>query len=197
MKENIRSAIDDAVRAVALLKEPEALAFIEEVSFLLGNCFQEGGKVLVAGNGGSLCDGVHFAEELTGIFREKRKALPAIALADPGHLTCIGNDLGFEWVFSRGVEAFGKPGDIFFALTTSGNSPNILHATEKAKELGLKTVAFLGKGGGAMRGRADLEIIIDGFTTSDRIQEAHMTALHIIVEMVEVCLSQEIQLGVR
>jgi len=120
-------------------------------------------------------------------FRKPRKALPAIALSEPGHITCIGNDLGYEWVFARGVEAFGRPGDIFIGLTTSGNSPNIVKAIETAERLGLTTIAFLGKGGGKLKGQADLELLIEGFSTSDRIQEAHMAAMHIIIEMVETC----------
>ena len=141
--------------------------------------------MLIAGNGGSLCDASHFAEELTGIFRKKRRALPAIALSDPGHLTCVGNDLGFEHVFARSIEAYGKKEDLFIGLTTSGNSPNMILAFERAKELGLTTLAFLGKGGGELKGYADLELIIEGFETSDRIQEAHMTAIHIMIELIE------------
>ena len=118
-------------------------------------------------------------------FRNAREALPAIALSDPGHLSCVANDLGFEKVFARGVEAFGNPGDIFVALTTSGNSPNITEALGQAKELGLKTIAFLGKSGGALKGQADLEWVVSGFEYSDRVQEAHMAAIHIIIEMVE------------
>ncbi len=128
---------------------------------------------------------MHFAEEMTGQFRSKRAALPAIALADPGHLTCVGNDMGFDAIFSRGIEAHGKPGDIFIALTTSGNSSNLFSAVKMAKEKELFTVAFLGKTGGAMKGMADLEWIVSGFPFSDRIQEAHMAAIHIIIESVE------------
>ena len=128
---------------------------------------------------------MHFAEELTGIFRAKRKALPAIALSDPGHLTCTANDLGYEGVFSRAVEALGRPGDIFISLSTSGNSSNLLHAVPTAKQMGLKTISFLGKQGGKLKGSSDLEWTVEGFIFSDRIQEAHMTAIHIIIEMVE------------
>ena len=104
------NSIDAAVDAVSRLRQPHALVFIEQAAEMLADCFRSGHKVIVAGNGGSLCDAVHFAEELTGIFRSPRQALPVIALSEPGHLTCVSNDLGFEWVFSRGVEAFGKPG---------------------------------------------------------------------------------------
>ena len=182
---SILEAVEDGVRAIEYLKRQESIQFILDAAKKIIECFQKGGKLLIAGNGGSLCDAMHFAEELTGFFRDKRKALPAIALSDPGHLTCVGNDVGYESVFSRSVEALGKPGDIFIGLTTSGNSVNIIEAMSIAKERGLGTIAFLGKTGGKLKGVADLEWIIEGFRYSDRVQEAHMTAIHIIIEMVE------------
>ncbi len=185
MQGHILQAVEDGVRAIEFLKRPESITFIESAAHKIAACFKEGGKLLIAGNGGSLCDAMHFAEELTGQFRHKRKALPAIALSDPGHLTCTANDLGYEGVFSRAVEAYGKPGDIFISLTTSGNSPNILEAVPMAKSMGLSTISFLGKEGGKLKGLSDLEWIVGGFTYSDRVQEAHMTAIHIIIEMVE------------
>lgn len=185
MQKKILDSIHDCIRALQQLQEPHALAFINEASTALADCFQRGGKVIIAGNGGSLCDASHFAEEFTGYFRKARRALPAIPLSEPGHLTCTANDRGFEWVFARGVEAYGKPEDIFIGLSTSGNSLNIIKAFVQAKAQGLQTIAFLGKGGGKTRGVADLELIIEGFQTSDRIQEAHMAAMHIIIEMVE------------
>ncbi|WP_068471141.1 D-sedoheptulose-7-phosphate isomerase [Candidatus Protochlamydia phocaeensis] len=188
MQNNLLQAIDDCIRAVEQLKLPSSLLFMQQAAAVLADCFQKGNKVILAGNGGSLCDAAHFAEELTGFFRQSRRALPAIALSEPGHLTCTANDQGFEWVFSRGVEAYGKPGDVFIGLTTSGNSPNIIKAFEQAQQQGLKTIAFLGKGGGRLKGVADLELIIEGFATSDRIQEAHMAAIHLIIELVELFL---------
>jgi D-sedoheptulose 7-phosphate isomerase len=185
MRQEIEQAVADALRAIAYLQHPESLSFIEKASAWIATCFSKGGKVLIAGNGGSLCDAMHFAEELTGVFRKRRKALPAIALADAGHLTCTGNDLGFEEIFARGVEAYGQPGDILIALTTSGNSPNIHRAVFCAKEMGLMTIAFLGKTGGKLLGVSDLEWTVSGFLYSDRVQEAHMAAMHIIIEMVE------------
>lgn len=185
MKSTCLQSVKDAIAAITQLEKTESLLFIEEAAIQIATCFIKGNKVIVAGNGGSLCDGAHFAEELTGQFRKPRKALPVISLSDAGHITCVANDYGFESVFSRGVEAYGKPEDIFVGLTTSGNSPNIIKAIETAKELGLYTIAFLGKGGGQLKGVADLELCIDGFSTSDRIQEAHMTAIHIIIEHVE------------
>lgn len=185
MKDLILQSVDDAIRAANYLKAEESLLFIEKASKEIAECFKRGGKILIVGNGGSLCDAMHFAEELTGQFRKKRKALPAIALSDPSHMSCVGNDMGFEMVFARGVEAFGQPSDILISLTTSGNSPNILAALLQAKEKGLLTISFLGKTGGAMKGLSDLEWIVPDFRFSDRIQEAHMAAIHIIIEMVE------------
>lgn len=185
MEKQIVQAVEDGIRAIQFLKEPYSVAFMKSAAHLIADCFKQGGKLIIAGNGGSLCDAMHFAEELTGVFRHKRRALPAIALSDPGHLTCTANDLGYEGVFSRGIEAFGKPGDIFVSLTTSGNSPNLLHAVPVAKSMGMKTIGFLGKTGGKLKGQNDLEWMVGGFPFSDRIQEAHMTAIHIIIEMVE------------
>jgi D-sedoheptulose 7-phosphate isomerase len=185
MQEKILQAVDDGVRAIEFLKKPESLVFIQNAARVISDCFRNGNKLLIAGNGGSLCDAMHFAEELTGIFRHKRKALPAIALSDPGHLSCMANDVGYHDVFSRAVEALGREGDVFVALTTSGNSQNLIHAVEMAKAMGLKTISFLGKTGGKLKGVSDLEWIINGFSYSDRIQEAHMTAIHIIIEMIE------------
>ncbi len=185
MKEDIHKAVDDGIKAIEFLRLPQSIAFIETASDWIVDCFEKKGKLLIAGNGGSLCDAMHFAEELTGFFRQKRKALAAIALSDPGHMSCTANDAGYDFVFSRGVEALGTPGDLFIGLTTSGNSLNLINAFQTAKEMGLKTIAFLGKGGGKMKGKSDLEWIVDGFSTSDRIQEAHMTAIHILIEIME------------
>lgn len=185
MRDVIRNIVNQGIEAIETLQTEEGLQFIEEAALMIVRCYQKKGKLLIAGNGGSLCDAMHFAEELTGFFRSKRPALPAIALADPGHLTCVGNDIGFDFVFSRAVEALGSLSDIFIALTTSGKSKNLIEAVKAAKEKGLTTIAFLGKDGGALKGMCDLEWIVSGFSFSDRIQEAHMTAIHIIIEMVE------------
>lgn len=181
----ITNAVEKAIEAQKKLLNAPALTFIESLAQKMADCYLSGHKILIAGNGGSLCDASHFAEELTGQFRKPRKGLPAIALNDPGFITCTGNDFGFDYIFSRGVESLGKPGDLFIGLTTSGNSKNIILAFEKAKKLGLGTVSFLGKKGGSLKGVADLELLIEGFETSDRIQEAHMSAIHIAIEAME------------
>ena len=192
MEDKIVLAIKDAVSAVEQLASCENKKFIANVAEAISSAYQNGNKIIIAGNGGSLCDATHFAEELTGQFRQPRKALEAVALSDPGFLTCCANDFGFENVFARGVQAHGKSGDLFIGLTTSGKSPNLIKAFEMAKRMGLITVAFLGKGGGPLRGFCDYEMIIEGFKTSDRIQEAHMSAIHIIIEMIEESLFYQI-----
>lgn len=166
------------------IKEEEERRETEKVAKELADVFAKGNKVLICGNGGSNCDALHFAEEFTGRFRGDRKALPAIAISDSSHITCVGNDYGFDYIFSRGVEAYGKEGDMFFGISTSGNSPNVIKAVEAAKKLGMKTCVLLGKDGGKLKGMCDYEFIIPG-KTSDRIQEIHMMILHIIIEGVE------------
>lgn len=188
LKPSIHHSIEEAIRAAQKLREPAAQQFIEQAAHLIADTFRQGNKILIAGNGGSLSDATHFAEELTGYFREKRPALPAIALADASHMSCVGNDVGFDQIFSRGVEALGRPGDLFIGLTTSGNSTNILKAFHVAEKKEMRSIAFLGKSGGAAKGIADLEWIVDGFPYSDRIQEVHMSAIHIIIECVEALL---------
>lgn len=168
----------------AFLSDRPSLRRVDEVAALVVDCYTRDGKILICGNGGSLCDALHFAEELTGRFRKDRRPLGAMALGEAGHLTCVANDFGFEHVFSRGVEALGRGGDVLVVLSTSGNSVNIVRAVEAAKARGLKAVALLGKDGGKLRGMCDIEIIVPG-ATADRIQELHMLILHTVVELVE------------
>jgi len=188
MRNSILRSVSDVIRAAQLLQSESALVFIEAAASMLVDCFRSENKLLVCGNGGSLCDAMHFSEELSGFYREKRKALPAIALCEQGFLTCVGNDVGYDQVFSRGVEAHGKKGDVLAVLTTSGNSTNIALALRAARAQGLKTIAFLGKTGGQCKDLADIEWIVEGFKWSDRIQEAHMAAIHIIIEQLETAL---------
>jgi D-sedoheptulose 7-phosphate isomerase len=187
-QKQIEKSIQEGVLAVQYLLQKECMIFIENLAQQIAACLQKGGKLLIAGNGGSLCDAMHFAEELSGLYRNKRPALAALALADPGHMSCVGNDLGYQFVFSRAIEALGREGDMFIGLTTSGNSSNILEAVRAAKAKVMQTASFLGKTGGALKGMCDLELIVPGFGYSDRIQEAHMTAIHIVIERVETLL---------
>lgn len=166
------------------IKEEEKRKETEKVAKALAEVFNTGNKVLICGNGGSNCDALHFAEEFTGRFRGDRRALPAVAISESSHITCVGNDYGFDYVFSRGVEAYGKSGDMFIGISTSGNSGNVIKAVETAKKIGMKTCVLLGKDGGKLKGMCDYEFIIPG-KTSDRVQEIHMMILHIIIEGVE------------
>ena len=168
----------------AFRADPANLARVSEVGAMMAAAIRGCGKILACGNGGSLCDAMHFCEELTGRFRDDRLPLPAIACIDPGHITCTSNDYGYEQVFGRWVRALGQPSDVLLVLSTSGNSPSIVRAVEAAESLGMTTVALLGKGGGALSGRCSHQWIAPG-ATSDRIQEIHMLVLHALVEQVE------------
>lgn len=182
MKEVWINALNDAQVALeSLIANEKALAKATQFGQALAKCFQEGKKVLVCGNGGSHCDALHFAEEWTGRYRGNRRPLPVLALGEASHTTCVSNDFGFEEVFSRQVEAFGKEGDLLVVMTTSGNSPNILKALEIAKKNAVQSWALLGKDGGKALPLADHSIIVPGKTT-DRIQELHMLILHIAIE---------------
>ena len=149
------------------------------------NNIESGNKIISCGNGGSHCDAMHFAEELSGRFRGDRKALPALSISDSSHITCVGNDYGFEFIFSRYVEALGNKGDVLLAISTSGNSANILNAAKAAKEKGIVVVALSGKDGGKLADLADINIIVphDGF--ADRIQEVHIKVIHILILLIE------------
>lgn len=173
-----RTALDE------LIAQPGAVERIETVADALARCFADGGKVMVCGNGGSACDAMHFAEEFTGRFRGDRPPMPAIALADPAHLTCTANDYGYEFVFSRLVEAHARQGDLLFVLSTSGDSPSVINAVQAARAHGVASIALLGKGGGRLAGLCDHEWIVPGQTT-DRIQELHMLILHVLIEATE------------
>jgi len=178
-------AANETIRLMRNLCESEStLAEIEKIADLMTLCFEREGKALICGNGGSGCDAEHFAEEFTGRFRKDRKALPVIALMDSAHITCVANDFGYHAIFSRSVEAFGKKGDVLIALSTSGNSANVREAIVKANEIGMTTVALLGRDGGETKGLSHHEILIPG-QFSDRIQEVHMFVLHIVTELVE------------
>ncbi|MBJ6110492.1 D-sedoheptulose 7-phosphate isomerase [Hymenobacter sp. BT523] len=167
------------------LAEPENLARIAAAADVFATSLRQGGKALTCGNGGSLCDAQHFAEELSGRYRNDRRALAAIALTEASHMTCVANDYGFEFVFSRFVQALGRPGDVLLAISTSGNSPNILRAAEAAKEAGMQVVSLTGKDGGRLAGLSDVEIRVPHFGYADRIQEVHIKVIHILILLIE------------
>ncbi|WP_086982636.1 D-sedoheptulose 7-phosphate isomerase [Vibrio aphrogenes] len=182
----IRSELTEAATVLnAFLSDDKNIQDIEAAAKLIADAFKQGGKVLSCGNGGSHCDAMHFAEELTGRYRENRPGYPGIAISDPSHLSCVSNDFGYEYVFSRYLEAVGQQGDVLFGLSTSGNSGNILKAMEAAKEKGMKTIALTGKDGGKMAGIADVEIRVPHFGYADRIQEVHIKIIHIVIQLIE------------
>ena len=182
----IRASFEEAQRTLAaFLADPECLRGVELFAAAASKTLRAGGLLMSCGNGGSMCDAMHFAEEWTGRFRKDRAALPAIAFSDPSQLSCIANDFGYDEVFARSVEAYGKKGDLLVAITTSGGSPNILRALEVAREKGVVTVGLLGKGGGKAKAMVDVPIVVPLATTSDRIQEVHIKVLHIVIEAVE------------
>lgn len=191
MKKFLNQSYQTAFKALQnFIEDEKNIDQTGKISELIAQAFHRGNKVLICGNGGSLCDAAHFAEEFTGRYRKNRRALPVIAIADPAHLTCSGNDYGFENIFSRGVEAYGSSQDVLIVLSTSGNSPNIIHAVNKAEQMNITTVGLLGKDGGKLVDRCDYQFVV-GEQTSDRIQEIHMVILHIIIEGVERILFPE------
>ena len=167
------------------LSDDSNLEKIKNAADLITACITNGGKVISCGNGGSHCDAMHFAEELTGKYRDSRKPLPAIAISDPGYISCVANDFGYEQVFSRFIEGLGNPGDCLLAISTSGNSENILKAAETAREKNMKVIALTGNSGGKLASKADVEIRVPHQGYADRIQEIHIKIIHIIINLIE------------
>ncbi|KPD01826.1 D-sedoheptulose 7-phosphate isomerase [Moellerella wisconsensis] len=182
----IRGELNEAAETLTqFLSDDKNIDAIQQAAILLADSFKAGGKVLSCGNGGSHCDAMHFAEELTGRYRENRPGYPAIAISDVSHLSCVSNDFGYEYVFSRFLEAVGKEGDVLLGISTSGNSGNIIKAIEAAREKGMKVITLTGKDGGKMAGSADIEIRVPHFGYADRIQEIHIKVIHILIQLIE------------
>ena len=184
--DDLRASLSVAADTLAAFSADEAaMTAAAEFADLAFEALSDGKKLLACGNGGSMCDAMHFAEEWTGRFRGDRDPLPALAFSDPAQLTCIANDFGFDEVFARQVAAHGREVDLLVVLSTSGESPNILRALEEARARGVKTIGLLGKGGGAALTLSDVAIVVPSATTSDRIQELHINVLHAVIEAVE------------
>ncbi|MBO0359830.1 D-sedoheptulose 7-phosphate isomerase [Hymenobacter sp. BT186] len=186
LTDSIRAELTEARNVLdRFLADPANLAAIEQAAQLMAGSLRQRGKILSCGNGGSLCDAQHFAEELSGRYRNDRPALGAISLTEASHMSCVANDYGYDAVFSRFVEALGRPGDVLLAISTSGNSPNILRAAEAAKASGMLVVGLTGKDGGKLAALCDVEIRAPHSGYADRIQEIHIKAIHILIMLIE------------
>jgi D-sedoheptulose 7-phosphate isomerase len=182
----IRAALDEAAASLAKLARDEAtLATIARAGELLAQTFAAGGRAYSCGNGGSMCDAMHFAEELTGRFRDNRPGYAALAISDASHLSCVGNDFGYEQVFARFVEAHGRKGDVLLAISTSGSSKNVVAAATTAKNLGVRVIALTGHAGTPLTDVADVAIVTPAGRYADRVQELHIKVIHILIELVE------------
>jgi D-sedoheptulose 7-phosphate isomerase len=186
MIENIKASLKEAQNALDnLLSNEETLVKIASAAKILIETFENGCRVFSCGNGGSMCDAMHFAEELTGRFRKNRKGYPALAISDPSHLTCVANDFGYDFVFSRYIESHGVRGDSLVAISTSGTSPTVLNAAKTAASYGINVIAFTGKANSELESLSDVCICTPGGQFADRVQELHIKVLHILIEMIE------------
>ncbi len=183
------SILDELKESAAVLNTfintPSALIAIKNATDIMVACVASGNKIISCGNGGSMSDAMHFAEELTGRFRNNRKSIAAIAISDPSHITCTANDYGFEHIFSRYIEGVAKQGDVLLAISTSGNSENIVEAVKAAKEKQMKVVALTGKDGGKLADMVDIEIRAPFTIYADRAQEIHIKVIHILIKNIE------------
>lgn len=169
----------------AFNNEPKNFQHIAQAAALMAESLRNGGKILSCGNGGSHCDAMHFAEELTGKYRNPRRSLAAIAISDPTYMSCVGNDYGYDQVFSRFIEGVGRPGDVLLAISTSGNSENVIRAVEAARQQNMQVVILSGKDGGKLRGKGEVEICVPHFGYADRIQEIHIKVIHNLILGIE------------
>jgi D-sedoheptulose 7-phosphate isomerase len=181
----IADSLNDAHKVLSnFISNQTNTANIDSAINVMVESYKNNGHVFSCGNGGSMCDAMHFAEELTGRFRKERAPLAAMAISDPSHLSCVANDYGYDYVFSRYIEAWGKSGDVLLAISTSGNSKNVILAVEAAKKKGMKVIGLLGKGGGLLKNMVDVSLVVDS-AVSDRIQEVHIKCIHIFIEGIE------------
>lgn len=186
MKNTIRKNLEEAQSVLAqFIADEHNINAIENAAKIMANAIRNGGKIISCGNGGSMCDAMHFAEELSGRFRNDRKALPALSISDASHISCVGNDYGYDFIFSRYVEGLGAKNDVLLAISTSGNSKNVLNAIQAAKEKGMKIVALTGKDGGLMKDNCDVEIRAPKSEYADRAQEIHIKVIHSLIQLIE------------
>lgn len=192
MNDLIKHSLQEAhEELMAFMTNSVNIAAIAEAGHIMSQTLKEGGKIISCGNGGSLCDATHFAEELTGRYRFNRRSLPAIAINDPAYMTCVGNDFSFEDIYGRYVEGVGQAGDVLLAISTSGNSENILWAVEAAHEKGMKVIGLTSEGGNKLSAVADVAVCAPRSAFSDRIQEIHIKVIHILIQLIEAELQVE------
>lgn len=186
MTSHILSSLKEAQAGLDnLLRNDLAIASIQKAGELLVEAFQNEGRVFSCGNGGSMCDAMHFAEELSGKYRLDRKGLPASSISDPSHISCVGNDYGYDYVFARYLEAHARKGDVLLAISTSGKSPNILKVAQYAKENGISVIGLTGKPDSPLASLTDVEVCTPAGSYADRVQELHIKVIHILIEQVE------------
>ncbi len=183
--EDIKKQFEEATEILAKFSNDDNFTKIEAAGRIMVNAINSGNKIISCGNGGSMCDAMHFAEELSGRYRDDRKALAAISISDPSHISCVGNDYGFEYIFSRYLEGVGQKGDVLLAISTSGNSKNVLNAIEAAKQKGMKVIGLTGKDGGKMADHCDVEIRAPKAVYADRAQEIHIKVIHCFIDFIE------------
>ena len=182
---DIKNHFEQAKEILDLFSTDQNMQKISDAIKILSNSLSQGGKVISCGNGGSMCDAMHFAEELSGRFRNDRRGLAALSISDPSHISCVANDYGYEYIFSRYVEAIGKEGDVLLGISTSGNSENVIKAVKTAKEKDIKTIVLTGKTGGQLADLADLEIRAPQSEYADRAQEIHIKVIHALIDGIE------------
>lgn len=185
MEQLISKNLEEIRRVLDMFIQPENVVLIDKAATLIAGTLQAGGKVISCGNGGSLCDATHFAEELTGRYRNDRRPYPAVAINDPAYITCVGNDYAFDEIFSRYVEAVGKTGDVLLAISTSGASANVVRAAEKARLLGIRVISLTQEGTHPLAGLSDIVLASPHTAYSDRIQEIHIKIIHILIQVIE------------
>ena len=186
MNKLITQSLQESQQVLAdFLGNPEKIEAIEKAADVLVDALKKGNKILSCGNGGSHCDAMHFAEELSGRYRENRPALAAMAISDPSHISCVSNDFGYNYIFSRFIEGLGNKGDILVGISTSGNSANIIEAVKAAQLKGMEVILLTGKDGGKLAGYGCHEIRVDHFGYADRIQEIHIKVIHILIQLIE------------
>jgi D-sedoheptulose 7-phosphate isomerase len=181
----IQQQFEEAQQTLVNFQTEANFSLIAQAADLMSQAIQNGGKIISCGNGGSMCDAMHFAEELSGRFRANRRALAAISISDPSHLSCVSNDYGYDFVFSRFIEGLGQANDVLLGISTSGNSKNVILAVDAAKAKGMKTIVLTGKDGGKLSGLADIEIRAPHSNFADRAQEIHIKVIHSLILGIE------------